>query len=186
MRKLILFLSLIAFSLQTKAQLTSSDTSVLINPHSANKAANMSALLPGLGQVYNRQYLKVPVLYAGAAGLVYGIVWNNRNYQKYLSAYKLDSDTSSSTASEFNGVYSVANLITLKDYYRRNRDLSAIVLVLLYAANIVDAYVYAQFYNFDVSDNLSMNIKPFVIPPTYQGTRYLPTTTGLTLTFRLK
>lgn len=158
---------------------------VLLNPHSPKKAANLSALLPGLGQVYNKQYLKVPVIYAGAAGLIYGIHWNNVQYKKYLTAYRLDADTSAATVSEFAGLYSVANLITLKDFYRRNRDLSTIVLSLWYAANIVDAYVYAQFYNFDVSDNLSLNVKPYIYQPAFYR-QPGAMATGLTLTFNIK
>jgi hypothetical protein len=79
----------------------------------------------------------------------------------------------------------VANLIVLKDFYRRNRDLSAIVLSLWYAANIVDAYVYAQFYNFDVSDNLSLNVKPYIYQPAFTA-QSGALATGLTLTLRIK
>lgn len=146
------------------AQNADSTSVVRIPVHSAGRASKLSAMLPGAGQVYNKQYWKVPIIYGGAAALIYSMSWNNRNYQKYLSAYKLDSDTSSATNSEFSGLYSVENLIVLKDYYRRNRDFSAIGLVLLYTANIVDAYVYGQFYNFDISDDLSMRVKPFVVP----------------------
>lgn len=146
----------------------------------------MSALVPGLGQVYNKQYYKVPIIYAGGAALVYSIVWNNREYNKFLDAYKRDSDTSSSNNSQYFGIYSTANLIVLKDYYRRNRDLSAIVLVLLYTANIVDAYVYAHFYNFDVSDDLSMKVKPFVAPGFHVNNTYMPPVTGVSLTLNFK
>lgn len=147
----------------------------------------MPTVLPGLGQVYNKQAWKVPIIYAGAGALIYSIAWNNQNYQKYLSAYKLDSDTSLSTNSEFSGLYSVDNLIVLKDFYRRNRDLSAIGLVLVYAANIVDAYVYGQFYNFDVSDDLSMQIKPFLIPTIQNvNTGAWTNTAGLSIQLKFK
>ena len=132
---MILFLF---FCSATQAQQTDTIVVMNVNPHSAKLATRLSTFLPGAGQIYNKQYWKVPILYAGAGALVYSISWNNNQYQKYLSAYKLDSDTSSSTNSEFSGLYTVDNLITLKDYYRRNRDLSAIGLVLLYAANIID------------------------------------------------
>lgn len=172
------------------AQAQQADTIVLVkqNPHSAKRATRLSTFLPGAGQVYNKQYWKVPILYAGAGALVYAIAWNNNQYQIYRDAYALDSDTSSSTNSEFSNVYSVDNLITLKDYYRRNRDLSAIGLVLLYAANIIDAYVYAEFYNFDVSDDLSMQVRPVVSPYFYQnaGNTQWSALTGVSLTFRLK
>lgn len=167
------------------------DTTSLVkvpqSPHSASRAAKFSTVLPGLGQVYNKQAWKVPIIYAGAGALIYSIAWNNQNYQKYLSAYKLDSDTSLSTNSEFSGLYSVDNLIVLKDFYRRNRDLSAIGLVLVYAANIVDAYVYGQFYNFDVSDDLSMQIKPFLIPTIQNvNTGAWTNTAGLSIQLKFK
>lgn len=188
MKKYLIVLSILLLSIQSIAQ--QSDSSVVIvkkNPHSANRAANLSAMLPGMGQIYNKQYWKLPILYAGAGALIYSISWNNNNYQKYLRAYRLDSDTSSSTNSEFSGLYTVENLITLKDFYRRNRDFSAIGLVLLYAANIVDAYVYAQFYNFDISDDLTLRVQPMVIP---QYTNYAQggwtTVNGLSLTLRFK
>lgn len=175
--------------LQSIAIAQNSDTTsfVKLPPHSASKAAKFSAIVPGLGQVYNKQAWKAPIIYLGAGALIYSIAWNNNNYQKYRNAYALDSDTSSLTNSEFSGLYSVDNLIVLKDYYRRNRDFSAISLVLVYAANIIDAYVYGQFFNFDVSDDLSMHIKPF-ISPTLQNTRtgYYTNTAGISLQFKFK
>ncbi len=189
MNKYLFVLMLLIWSFNSIAQQTDSVNSsvVLINPHSANRAANLSAMLPGLGQVYNKQAWKVPIIYAGAGALVYSIVWNNNNYQKYLNAYKLDSDTSSSTNSEFSGLYTVQNLITLKDYYRRNRDFSAIGLVLVYAANIIDAYVYAQFYNFDISDDLTLRVQPMVVPQINNfQTGSWSTVNGLSLTLRFK
>ncbi len=92
-----------------------------------------------------------------------------------------------STNSEFAGLYSVDNLIVLKDFYRRNRDLSAIGLVLVYAANIVDAYVYGQFFNFDVSDDLSLHIQPYVVPQIQNvNTGAWTTTTGLSLQLKFR
>ncbi len=169
------------------SQTVDSTTVLRVPPHSASRAAKFSAIIPGLGQAYNKQYWKAPIIYLGAGALIYSITWNNQNYQKYLKAYQLDSDTSASTNSEYAGLYTVDNLIVLKDYYRRNRDFSAIGLVLLYAANIIDAYVYGQFYNFDVSDDLSMQIKPFVFPShiNYQTGQW-NTTAGINLTIRLK
>ncbi len=178
----LLFLQFSAF-----AQNADTESVVFVPKHSASRASKLSAMLPGAGQVYNRQYWKVPIIYAGAGALIYSMTWNNKNYQKYLSAYKLDSDTSSATNSEFSGLYTVENLIVLKDYYRRNRDFSAIGLVLLYTANIVDAYVYGQFFNFDVSDDLSMQVKPYVIPTiTNYHTGAWTSTTGLSIQLKFK
>lgn len=172
---------------QTQTPTAPTPSVVRVPAHSASKASKLSAIIPGAGQVYNKQTWKVPIIYAGAGALIYSMSWNNKNYQKYLTAYKLDSDTSSSTNSEFNGLYSVENLIVLKDYYRRNRDFSAIGLVLLYTANIVDAYVYGQFFNFDVSDDLSLQVKPYVVPNiTNYQTGAWTSTAGLNIQLKLK
>ena len=88
MHKWLLFFSLFIISFTHAKAQESTPSVVLLNPHSPNKAANLSAMLPGLGQVYNKQYLKVPVFYAGAAGLIYGIRWNNIQYKKYLNEYR--------------------------------------------------------------------------------------------------
>lgn len=187
MKKLLLICYFLFLHVFAHSQTVDSTTVLRVSPHSASRAAKLSAVVPGLGQAYNKQYWKAPIIYLGAGALIYSISWNNQNYQKYLKAYQLDSDTSSATNSEYAGLYSVDNLIVLKDYYRRNRDLSAIGLVLLYAANIIDAYVYGQFYNFDVSDDLSMQVKPFVYPSNLNyHTGQWTATSGISLTLRFK
>ncbi len=187
MRVLLFFITLLILCLNVNAiaQTSGNTNTIVLKKHSPKRAANMSALVPGLGQVYNKQYYKVPIIYAGGVALVYSMAWNNRQYNKYLDAFKLDSDTSASTNSQFAGVYSVNNLIVLKDYYRRNRDLSAIVLVLLYTANIIDAYVYGHFYNFDVSDDLSLKVNPYIAPMPNRGLG-LQHATGVSLTLSFK
>ena len=187
MKKYLIVIFFLLCAFRSIAQQSDSSVVIIKNPHSANRAANLSAMLPGAGQIYNKQYWKVPIIYAGAGALIYAISWNNNNYQRYLRAYRLDSDTSGATNSEFAGLYSVENLITLKDFYRRNRDFSAIGLVLLYAANIVDAYVYGQFYNFDISDDLTLRVQPMVQPQiTNFHTGSWTTVNGLSLTLRWK
>ena len=120
----------------------------------------MSAILPGAGQVYNKKWWKVPIIYGGFAGLGYAIIFNQGEYDLYRNAYLKRLDDNSSTVDEFDGVYSDANLIELQDYYRKNRDLSIIGGVLLYVMNIIDANVDAHLFNFDVSEDLSLNIAP--------------------------
>lgn len=185
--KYFILTCLIALQYSANAQNIETSSVVRVPVHSASKASKLSAMIPGAGQVYNKQVWKVPIIYAGAGALIYSMSWNNKNYQKYLSAYKLDSDTSSATKSEYSGLYSVQNLIVLKDYYRRNRDFSAIGLVLLYTANIVDAYVYGQFFNFDISDDLSMQVKPYIVPSiTNYNTGAWTSTTGINIQFKFK
>lgn len=129
----------------------------------ANKALLLSTVLPGAGQVYNKKIWKVPVIYTGIGVLAYSAISNNKDYKNYKTAllYRLDGDTLT-TDEEF------ANLTDdqvrdAKDFYRRNRDLSYILLGILYGLNIVDAYVDAQLSDFDVSDNLSLSASPTFI-----------------------
>lgn len=136
----------------------------LIRNHSPVKASVYSTLLPGAGQVYNRKYWKVPVIYAAFAGLGYLAKWNDDKYDIYRTAYRFRIDGNPETVDHFTDVYSDNDLKLLRDYYRRNRDLSLIFAGLVYVLNIVDASVDAHLFYFDVSDNLSMNIVPSVIP----------------------
>jgi hypothetical protein len=150
--------------------------------HSPLKATIMSAALPGLGQVYNGKWWKVPIIYGGFGGLVYSSVFNDLKCQTYRDAYLLRLDDDPNTVDEFDGVYSDANLRELIDFYQRNRDLSLIFTGVLYALNIIDASVDAHLKDFDVSDDLSMKVRPSVQP---MGPGMMPTPT-LAVTFQLK
>ena len=145
--------------------------------HSPKKAAILSALLPGAGQVYNKKYWKVPIIYVGAAGLVYSFQFNQSHYIKYRNAYKYRIDGDASTIDGYVGKYSDNNLNTLQKYYHRYRDLTVIGFAALYALNVIDASVDAHLFTFDVSDDLSLNVQPTLIN-TASLNRY---TTGLTL-----
>jgi len=129
--------------------------------HSPAKATVFSALLPGAGQFYNRKYWKIPVIYGAFAGLGYLIKFNNDRFQTYRDAFVLRTDGDPLTVDEFEGRYSESDLTTLKDFYRRNRDLSFIFAGLIYVLNIVDASVDAHLFYFDVSDDLSLRIDFF-------------------------
>lgn len=128
--------------------------------HSPKKAAIMSAILPGLGQVYNKQYWKPIVIYGGAAGLIYMFNQNQKNFTNYRDAYIARTDNDAGTIDQYVGEYSDNNLFTLQKFYRRYRDLAVIGGSLLYLLNIVDASVSAHLFTFDVSDDLSLNISP--------------------------
>jgi len=131
--------------------------------HSPKKAALLSAVLPGAGQVYNKKYWKLPIIYAGTAGLVYSFQFNQSRYVKYRDAYKYRIDNDVSTTDNYIGIYSDDNLNTLQKYYHRYRDLTVIGFAALYALNIIDASVDAHLFTFDVSDDLSMKIEPTLI-----------------------
>jgi len=128
--------------------------------HSPKKAALFSAVLPGMGQAYNKKYWKIPVVYAGFAGLGFWIGTNTKNYREYNEAYKLRVDGDSTTIDKYVGEYGNEDLRSLKRGYRRNLDLSVILTVVWYALNIVDATVDAHLFEFDVSDNLSLRVEP--------------------------
>jgi hypothetical protein len=131
------------------------------------KAAVMSACLPGLGQVYNRKWWKVPVIYAGFGGLTYGFIWNQNYVKDYRDALRSRYDDDPTTVDGFTR-YSDDDLVTLKNYYQRYRDLYIIGAAALYTLQIVDATVDAHLATFDVSDDLSMKFSPSVFP-TSQG-----------------
>lgn len=123
----------------------------------------MSACLPGLGQVYNKKYWKVPVIYAGFGGLLYGFTWNQNNYNEYHSALVYRYDDDPNTIDSLSR-YTDGDLVTLKNYYQRYRDLCVIGMAALYTLQVLDATVDAHLKTFDVSDDLSLQISPSLYP----------------------
>lgn len=147
--------------------------------HSPKKAALFSAVLPGAGQVYNKKYWKLPIIYAGAAGLAYSFQFNQSRYVRYRDAYKYRIDNDATTTDNYIGIYSDDNLNTLQKYYHRYRDITVIGFAALYALNIIDATVDAHLFTFDVSDDLTMKIEPTLI-----NTAQNQYTTGIGLKIR--
>jgi hypothetical protein len=131
--------------------------------HSPKKAAIFSAVLPGSGQIYNKKYWKVPIVYAGFVGLAYSFQFNQSRYVKYRDAMKYRLDDDSSTTDDYTNIYSDDQLTRLYQYYHRYRDLTVIGAAALYLLNIVDAAVDAHLFTFNVSDDLSLNIQPALI-----------------------
>jgi len=132
------------------------------------KAALYSAILPGLGQIYNKSYWKVPLIYAAAAGLGYSIASNHQNYLKYRQAVVVRRDTiSSNDIDEFTprlanltNTQALNNLSRARDQSRRWRDYSILYSILAYGLNITEAYVHAHLKGFDVGDDLSLQVSP--------------------------
>lgn len=149
----------------------------------ATKAVLLTAVVPGLGQIYNRKYWKLPLVYGGLAGITYAISWNGNYYNDYSDAYESivsggdkwkdfyigkGFDTDNLSESQLKTIKS--SLKRKRDFYRRNRDLAIISLVAFYALCMVDAYVDAQLAQFDVSPDLSMHVEPVVwMPTSYSG-----------------
>lgn len=124
----------------------------------ANRASLMSALLPGLGQVYNKKYWKVPVIYAALAGIGYFAVQRNQEYQDYRNEllFRYANTGQVNTFAE----YSTDNLVVLKNQVKKYRDMCFIGMGIFYVLNIIDANVDAHLKHFDVSDNLSLSVRP--------------------------
>lgn len=125
----------------------------------ARKAATLSAIIPGAGQAYNRQYWKMPVIYAALGGLGYWGYSNYKNYKFYSNNLRAENDGDPNTLNTTR--YSSDQLITEKNYYKKRRDIAIIVGALVYVVNIIDANVAAHLKTFDVSDDLSLQIKPY-------------------------
>ena len=133
------------------------------------RATTLSMICPGAGQIYNKSYWRVPIVMGGIATTIYCIDWNNRGYQRFKKAYRLragyDKEPElypNGSTDEFGGRYSASFLKNLRDSYRRNRDLCIILTAGMYLLQIVDAHVDAHLRDFDISDDLSMNIMPMV------------------------
>lgn len=163
------------------AQLQTAEDTLLIKPHSPTKAAVFSAALPGLGQAYNKKYWKIPVIYAGFSVITYFISSNTKEYRKYKEAYTyVASGDSTGIDNDYVGRYDEQQLLSAKNFYRRNMELSYIVGVLWYVLNIVDASVDAHFFDYDISEDLSIRIDPIML---HQRNDYRPVS-GLKLSLK--
>ncbi len=148
-------LLLLLFSISTFAQNTQEQE---IKPHSPKRAAIYSAILPGTGQIYNKKYWKTPIVYAAFGTIGYFIHDNNNQYKEYREAYKIRMSGNPNLTDKFADKYTDENLKIMRDYYRRNIELSVIIATVVYALNIIDASVDAHLFKFDVSEDLSINI----------------------------
>lgn len=127
------------------------------------RAALYSALLPGAGQAYNRQYWKIPVIYAGIAVAGYFLIDNNNQYQKFRSAYLSSLDPLGSD-DPLTKTYNSQQLKTIQDSYRQNLDLTVLFSALGFTLQVMDALVFAHLKNFDVSRDLSLKVRPAIMP----------------------
>ena len=131
------------------------------NPDPA-RSAMYSAVLPGMGQIYNRKYWKVPIVYAGFAGIGWYMNFTNEEFVRYRNALDFRIDGNPQTVDEFidDPRYTEEVLTRFKDYYRRQRDLTFILTAVFYALNIIDATVDAHLIDFDVSEDLGLKVGP--------------------------
>ncbi len=144
------------------------------------RAVWLGALVPGLGQIYNRSYWKLPIVYGGLMGCTYAITWNSTQYAGYKGAYRdlyydiqngaVSDDASKSYNAILPAGYTIERMGGAEAYRnrlnewqnssRRYRDISILATVLVYALTLVDAYVDAQLFDFDISTDLSLNVSP--------------------------
>ncbi len=150
-----------------------------LKPHSPRTALRRAALLPGWGQYYNRQYYKMPVVYAGLGGLGGLVVYSHREWLSFRRAYlykwmqdEVDAGRRPENANarykshydalvaRYGTEIAAASLRTQRDYYRRNRDLSVVGVGLFYGLTVLDAYVSAHLLDFDVGEDLRLGAAP--------------------------
>lgn len=143
-----------------------------------NRAVWLGAIFPGLGQIYNHSYWKLPIVYGSFVGCAYAITWNQSKYSEYKMAYRdilTDAESlSSDPLRSYNAIlpkgYTMETMGGQDKYtkfldsnqnkYRRYRDISILATVIVYALSLVDAYVDAQLFDFDISPDLSLNVEP--------------------------
>jgi hypothetical protein len=159
----------------------------------STKAVWYSAMFPGLGQIYNRKYWKLPIVYGSFVGISYGLAFNQRNYTDYAVAYKdlLDGDDTTNSYKDFVpeswSEEQIKNALRRKkDFYRRSRDLSIIGMVAMYAVCMIDAYVDAELYSFDISPDLSLKIAPAIMSESPQNALSFSYVWGLQCNLKFK
>jgi hypothetical protein len=150
------------------------------------RATMLAVAFPGAGQIYNRKFWKIPVVYAGFGVLFYTAGMNSSRYSTYMKAYQDFTDQIPETDSYIklipadpetydpvlhpdtydpsNASYYKDGMLRLVDYYKRYRDLSYIGIAAWYLISILDANVDASLYNFDISDNLNITMAPIIVP----------------------
>ncbi len=126
------------------------------------RAAMKSLMLPGLGQIYNKRWWKVPLVYGGFVGIGLVFEFNQRYYKIFLKEAQFRELNPESTQNPLYAGYTNEGIIQIKDAYRRDRDLSILAGLGFYAITIIDAYVDAKFFRFDISDELSLKVQPSV------------------------
>lgn len=145
-----------------------------IDPLTPAKAAFYSAILPGLGQAYNKKYWKIPIVYGAIGVSMYYYLDSSKNYNLYRDVYKRRLEGYTDDEYSF---YKNDQLISAQKFYQRNRDLSALFVVGFYVLNIIDANVDAALIQFNVNDNLSVR------PDVYRNDVTFRTNVGLTFNY---
>lgn len=129
--------------------------------HSPRKAAMYSAVFPGMGQIYNKKYWKLPLVYGGLGALTYSTIWNSRKYTYYFDLYSFMTDNG---YDEWEG-RTLQEVEFYKTSYLRSKNLLIILTVGFYVIQIVDANVDAHLIDYDISDDISLTVDPVMLDP---------------------
>jgi len=194
MRAFILLVAVSFFSVSVKAQDSlRSETSVVTEKkdtvelksyatrYDPRKALLFAAVLPGLGQVYNKKYWKLPLVYGGMAAAGYAMNFYNQGYKKYKGQlfYNLENFPGQESAQHPKSFFTTSQLRTITNRYRRERDFMIIIMAGVYILQMVDAHVDAHLKEFDLNPNLHVRLEP-----TWENDMLTGTTTGLALKVR--
>lgn len=148
--------------------------------HSPTKAT-LYSLLPGLGQVYNKQAWKVPIIYAAEGAVLYFAITNYKGAQKFKKEYTLRANGIEEGKNPDYVNYPDQSIYNLYYAYQKNFELSIMGGALVYIFNIVDAMVYGHLFDYDISPNLSLNLSPYCLPSIYSSPTF-----GLSMRFNIK
>ena len=160
------------------------------------KSLWLSLIIPGAGQIYNRKYWKLPLVYGGFVGCTYALTWNSKMYKDYSQAYQdiMSDNPNNDSYLDFLGPGATPEMVqsrlkyyqdlfkSRKDMYRRQRDLSIFAFIGVYVLSVIDAYVDAELSNFDISDDVSMKVEP----TTFNGAQNVYRTEGVGLKCSLR
>ena len=162
----------------------------------AKRAMWMALVLPGAGQIYNRKYWKLPIIYGGFVGCAYAITWNNQMYHDYSQAYLdiMDDDPNTQSYNQFLHLGATIDASNIdrykeifrkrKDKFRRWRDMGVFVMIGVYAFSVIDAYVDASLSEFDISDDLTLRVEPMVMNDKRTNNPFKSTSLGLQCSLR--
>jgi hypothetical protein len=183
-KTIIIFLTVISICILSPFAV-SGQTKPLVPPaeqkHSPHKATIYSAILPGLGQAYNKKYWKIPIIYGGLGALAYMTRENTLEYRKFLEAYRyVVSDETTPPDNDYIERYTEQQLLSGKNMYLRNVEVGYILGGVLYILNIIDATVDAHLFYYDISEDLSMKLEPAMLSNPLAA----KPVSGLSLTFR--
>ncbi len=172
----------ITMTTPTDVQRVHTTDSILRKKHNPKLASWLSVVLPGAGQVYNKKWWKVPIFYAGLAASSYFIYDFGTKAKTYQTEYRNRMQGKTELLNPDFTSYSDDNVLALKQYYQRNMEFAIAATAIIYVLNIIDASVDAHLFYFDISEDLSMQMTPYIAP----ATTFQSGNAGMSMVFKLK